>query len=80
MNIGEMFGQSAELTMLGMGVVFGFLIVLVICITIAGRVIHALGRDREAVPAALPARAAPAGNDKAVIAAIGAAVTQYINK
>ncbi|MDR2468394.1 MAG: sodium pump decarboxylase subunit gamma, partial [Spirochaetaceae bacterium] len=36
MTIGEMFGQSAQLALLGMGVVFGFLCILIICVTCMG--------------------------------------------
>jgi oxaloacetate decarboxylase gamma subunit len=85
MTIEQMFGQSGVLTLLGMVVVFGFLIILVACITLLGKFVHAMGWDKEpvkAVPSAAPIRPAPvaaAGSqDNAVLAAvITGAVTQY---
>ncbi|MDR0557212.1 MAG: OadG family protein [Treponema sp.] len=47
MTIGQMFEQSGVLTLLGMGTVFGFLIILIISITLVGKIIHALGLDKE---------------------------------
>ena len=76
MTIMEMFGQSAILTVLGMGVVFSFLVIMVISVTLTGKVIQKLGLNKEAAPqkaAAVPAPAAGAG----VTAAISAAVTEY---
>ncbi|MDR2053021.1 MAG: OadG family protein [Treponema sp.] len=82
MTIAEMLGQSGVLTLLGMGIVFSFLIILIIAVTLAGKAIHALGWDRDVPgPAKAPAAAAgPAsggGNQAAVTAAISAAVTEY---
>jgi oxaloacetate decarboxylase gamma subunit len=89
MTILEMFGQSGVLMLLGMAVVFLFLIILVVAITLAGRVIHAAGWDKEAATVSsgganeaggtLPrsgfrVQAQPAG---AVVAAITAAVTAH---
>jgi oxaloacetate decarboxylase gamma subunit len=73
-----MLGQSGALTMLGMGIVFGFLIILIIAVTLAGKIIHALGLDKDAgvlpKPASGPSTAA---KPAAVTAAISAAVTEY---
>lgn len=88
MNITEMFEQSAVLTLLGMGVVFGFLITLVVAITCMGRIAHAMGWDKVPEPAKPKAPPPPApvvaaaaavavNRDSAVIAAIGAAVSTY---
>jgi oxaloacetate decarboxylase gamma subunit len=79
MTILEMLGQSGVLTLLGMSVVFGFLAIMIICVTLTGKFIHAIGADkdlnRSEAPAALPVSdAAPAG---AVTAAIVAAVAEY---
>jgi len=79
MTIGEMFGQSAGLALIGMCVVFGFLALLVVCITITGRIIRALGLDKETAVAAAKPAAANVVRDEAVIAAIGAALHQYRN-
>ena len=42
MTILEMLEQSAVLTVLGVGVVFSFLILLIICISFLGKIFHAL--------------------------------------
>ena len=76
MTIAQMFNQSGVLALLGMSVVFGFLIVMVVVISVAGRIIHALGLDRElsATPAV---NAVSGGVDGLVVAAITAAVKAY---
>ncbi|MDR0635837.1 MAG: OadG family protein [Treponema sp.] len=86
MNITEMFEQSTVLTLLGMGVVFGFLIILIAAITCLGKVVHAIGWDKEPeaakpkaplpVPAVVGASVV-ANQDSAIIAAISAAVSTY---
>ena len=77
MTITEMLGQSGLLTLLGMCVVFSFIIILIICMTILKAVIHALKLDKE-TPADTPKVSTPvasaSGNDGAIIAAIAAAV------
>jgi oxaloacetate decarboxylase gamma subunit len=80
MTIIEMLGQSGVLTLLGMSIVFGFLIILIISITLAGKVIHALGWDKDAGgPAGAAAGKGPAkaAAKTAVAAAITAAVNEY---
>jgi oxaloacetate decarboxylase gamma subunit len=80
MTILEMLGQSGVLTVLGMGIVFGFLAIMVICVTVMGKVVHALGADKDVSPAlAQTPNAAVPGPAKtaAVTAAITAAVTEY---
>jgi oxaloacetate decarboxylase gamma subunit len=79
-EMAKMLGQSGVLTLMGMGTVFGFLIILIISVTLVGKVIHALGLDKDA--GALPKPAASAGpsaaaKTAAVTAAITAAVTEY---
>ncbi|MDR3343664.1 MAG: OadG family protein [Treponema sp.] len=76
MTIAEMLEQSGLLTMLGMGIVFGFLVIMIICITLAGKIIHALGGDKdsgETVKTAVPGTV----NNAAITAAITAALTEY---
>jgi oxaloacetate decarboxylase gamma subunit len=75
MTIAEMLQQSGVLTLLGMGIVFGFLIIMVIAVSMMGRIIHALGADRDAAPQPKP----PAAGVKttAETAAISAAVSEY---
>jgi oxaloacetate decarboxylase gamma subunit len=81
MTIAEMLGQSGVLTLLGMGIVFSFLIILIISVTIMGKIIHALGADKDAgvPPATGTGRAGSSGGAKttAVAAAITAAVNEY---
>jgi oxaloacetate decarboxylase gamma subunit len=72
MTIAQMLEQSTVLTLLGMGVVFSFLVILVITVSLAGKFFHT---DRNIQPAAA-GEAAPAG-DAAVTAAISAAVNEY---
>ncbi|MDR1362554.1 MAG: OadG family protein, partial [Spirochaetaceae bacterium] len=83
MTISEMFGQSGSLALLGMSVVFGFLIVLIIVISAAGHIIRALGLNKDAqnTPlAAQPAKIAPGGIDNALVAAITTAVKTHRNE
>jgi oxaloacetate decarboxylase gamma subunit len=78
MTIAEMLEQSGVLTLLGMGIVFGFLIIMIIAVTVVGKIIHGLGMDKDAGLPAPAGKAAPAGGNKAeVTAAITAAVNEY---
>jgi oxaloacetate decarboxylase gamma subunit len=77
MTIGQMFEQSGVLSLLGMGTVFGFLIILIISVTLVGKIIHALGLDKEETPARKPKSSTGGTADAAVTAAITAAVTEY---
>ena len=81
MTIMDMLGQSAVLTVLGMGVVFGFLIIMVICVSAMGKIIQGLTGNKDAAPA-LSSQAGfvgtvETGKSAAITAAITAAVTQY---
>ena len=71
MTISEMLSQSGILTLLGMGVVFSFLIIMIFAMTGLHAVIHALGWDKEEKK---DAPSAPAADNGAIIAAIAAAV------
>jgi oxaloacetate decarboxylase gamma subunit len=77
MTIAQMFGQSGVLALLGMGVVFGFLVLLIISITLLGKVVHALGMDKDPAKAAVAGAQATGQLDGGVVAAIGAAIKQY---
>jgi oxaloacetate decarboxylase gamma subunit len=79
MTIVEMLGQSGVLTLLGMGVVFGFLVIMVITINLAGKVVHALGLDKDTAAGVKTGSAVPAntGNNAQVTAAVSAAVNEY---
>ena len=78
MTIVDMLGQSGLLTLLGMGVVFGFLIIMIIFMSVSTKVIKALGLDKDKKPAqgAAAKPAANAQNNNAVVAAIAAAARE----
>ncbi|MDR2730283.1 MAG: OadG family protein [Treponema sp.] len=82
MTIFDMLGQSGNLTLLGMGVVFAFLIIMIITINLVGKLIHGLGMDKEtkAVQNAAAPAATTVKSDGAVTAAISAAVNEYRKK
>ena len=76
MTIVDMLQQSLFLTLLGMGVVFAFLIILIVFMILSHKVLHALNLDKEekiqpATPVVVPAAS---GNEGAVIAAIATAI------
>jgi oxaloacetate decarboxylase gamma subunit len=79
MTITVMLEQSGILTLLGMGVVFAFLIVMIVSVSLVGKAIHALGLDKDVdvVPKAVSAGPSTAAKTAAVTAAITAAVTEY---
>ncbi|MDR2942153.1 MAG: OadG family protein [Treponema sp.] len=70
MTILDMLEQSGVLTMLGMGIVFGFLIIMVIAITLAGKIIGKFVKDDGVNAPQKP-------GDNAIPAAISAAVNEY---
>ncbi|MDR0589062.1 MAG: OadG family protein [Spirochaetaceae bacterium] len=80
MTIAEMLEQSGVLTLLGMGIVSSFLVILIVCVSLVGKVIHALGMDKDKT-APIPGGASPSGGasagNAAVTAAISAAITEY---
>jgi oxaloacetate decarboxylase gamma subunit len=75
MTILDMLGQSGVLTILGMGIVFSFLLIMVICISMVGKIINAPSSDRNAEPVVSTVQKTV--NNAAVTAAISAAVNQY---
>jgi oxaloacetate decarboxylase gamma subunit len=76
MTIPEMFVQSGALAALGMTMVFGFLVIMVICVTLTGKIIHAVGADKDTQPAARASSSASADSG-ALTAVISAAVTEH---
>jgi oxaloacetate decarboxylase gamma subunit len=76
MTIAEMFGQSGILAILGMAVVFSFLVILIIAMNLVARLVRAAGWDGDILPSAAPAGSAAAA-DPAVAAAITAAVAEH---
>ena len=83
MTISEMLIQSALLTALGMCVVFGFIIIMIICMKLLHLVVHALKIDKEepkqTVSTSAPAASASTDNG-AIVAAIAAAIKNKGNK
>jgi len=81
MTITEMFGQSVYMTVLGMGIVFSFLIILIVFMNLVARLVKAMGWDADVqAPIAGGASSASlsgAAGNAAVVAAIGAAVNEY---
>ena len=74
MTIFDMLGQSGVLAMLGMGIVFGFLFLLVIVISLAGKIITGFfGNDT----AALGAETKTGTGNAKITAAITAAINEY---
>ena len=78
MTISEMFAQSGVLTILGMGVVFLFLIIMICSISVVCRIINALGKDKN-LAAAAAVSPGISGSAKAgeITAAITAAINEY---
>ena len=83
MTISEMLSQSGLLTLLGMCVVFAFLIIMILGMNLLHAAIHALKLDKDAKPEVKTQSAKPASSvvsstvktdNNAVIAAIAAAV------
>jgi oxaloacetate decarboxylase gamma subunit len=81
MTIGEMFGQSTILTVLGMTVVFVFLWLMIICMNGLAQLVHKMGWDKDIQPSKkdTPKTTSGAASPE-VTAAISAAVTEYREK
>jgi oxaloacetate decarboxylase gamma subunit len=81
MTIIEMLQQSGILTILGMAVVFAFLWLMIICVSLVGKLIHRMGWDKDVLQ---QKNEAPRNNSGTVTpqiaAAISAAVTEYQKK
>lgn len=74
MTIEEMLGQSAILTVLGMCVVFAFLIIMIGFMHLLRIVVHALKLDKEAPKPESAAPVAAVVDQNAVVAAIATAI------
>ena len=79
MTILEMLEQSAILTVLGVGIVFSFLLIMIVCVTLMGKIIRYLEPDKdiETQEAETAAQTAQKVENGPIIAAITAAVTEY---
>ncbi|MCI5606398.1 MAG: OadG family protein [Treponema sp.] len=77
MTITGMLGQSGLLTLLGMCVVFGFIIILILCMKLLQVVVHALKLDKvEQKDTTASANTTSVTDEKAVVAAIAAAIRE----
>ena len=74
--------QGLDVTLFGMGIVFTFLLVLVICTTVMSRVITRFFPEPEPVIAPTPAPSAASGTagDERLKKIIKAAIEQHRNK
>ena len=73
MTIASMLNQSIILTLLGMCVVFSFLVIMIVCMNGLRLFVHAAGLDKEEPKADVPS-AAPAVDQNAIVAAIATAL------
>ncbi|MHB9295344.1 oxaloacetate decarboxylase gamma chain [Pillotina sp. SPG140] len=74
-----MFGQSAILTLLGMGTVFSFLILLIIVVTVLGKVVQVFGWNKDTIKSVTAAQQTvhTATTPDVIPAVITAAVSEY---
>ncbi|MDR0411870.1 MAG: OadG family protein [Treponema sp.] len=77
MTIGEMFQQSAILTVLGMATVFIFLWLMIICINLVGKMVHFLGLDKDIPPRNKLSKKTNNSTQTKITAVITAAITEY---
>jgi oxaloacetate decarboxylase gamma subunit len=78
MTILEMLEQSAILTVLGMVIVFVFLWLLIVCVTLAGRLINRFALDKESqIQKSTDAALQNNAPDAEITAVITAAVAEY---
>jgi oxaloacetate decarboxylase gamma subunit len=77
MRITEMLNQSGMMAIIGMGIVFSFLAILIFTVSMIGRLIQSLGLDKETQVKITGGPLTGTANLQAVVAAIGAAVSQY---
>ena len=73
----EMLSSGIELMLIGMGMVYAFLAMLIVAINLMSRFVRRYFPD---LPAQFPDQPVTGGDDKAVIAAITAAIHQYRKK
>ena len=74
MTISQMLSQSGLLTLLGMAVVFGFIIIMIFCMKLLQLFVHAAKLDKDEKPNTQPVNSSVKTDDTAIIAAIAAAV------
>jgi oxaloacetate decarboxylase gamma subunit len=74
MTILEMLKQSMLLAVMGMGVVFLFLWIMIICVNVTGSVIHKMGWDKDI---AVSGTSKQPDKTSGLVAVISAAVQEY---
>ncbi|GMO56352.1 MAG: hypothetical protein Ta2A_01470 [Treponemataceae bacterium] len=72
MTIVDMLGQSALLTVQGIAIVFTFIIILIICMTVVAKVVGTLKLDKGSSGAG--GGGSPSADNNAVVAAIATAL------
>ena len=81
MTIMEMLSQSGVISLLGMGFVFLFLAILVVVVSLFGRVFHSENPQKAAMVSAVQTGSGLInGNDAQITAAIATAVNEYQRK
>lgn len=85
MTISEMLGQSGILTLLGMAVVFSFLIILIACMNLLRVIVKAFKLDKEEKAKSGAAHSGSTGSQTAALpaqdnGAIVAAIATFIEK
>ncbi|MGP1593626.1 MAG: OadG family transporter subunit [Treponema sp.] len=78
MTIGEMLAQSGVLTLLGIGIVFVFIIIQILALKAVEIGVRALGLDKEEIPAQTAVQ--NTGTGQAVAAVIAAALYERDNQ
>lgn len=74
MTINEMLGQSGLLTLLGMCVVFSFIIILILCMKLLQFIVHAFKLDVKSSEENSSTVTNSNSDDKSIIAAIATAI------
>lgn len=74
----DLVAEGAKFMIIGMTVVFGFLVLMVLAITIQAKIVNRFFPEKPAAPKA-PA-AVSSGDDASVIAAITGAIQSFRNK
>ena len=83
MTISQMLNQSGLLTLLGMCVVFAFIVILILCMKLLQIVVHALKLDKDKEPKQKVENSSqniPSNDDEKIIAAISVAIHDKVLK
>lgn len=83
MTISQMLNQSGLLTLLGMCVVFAFIVILILCMKLLQIVVHALKLDKDKETKQKVDNSSqniPSNDDEKIIAAISVAIHDKVLK